>query len=82
MQSNYINEASVTAGVTAVEGEMRKDDKHQLSVEQCGGRFVPLVAETLGLWAPYAMTMLKSIATRATIKKGLSETTAANRRIL
>ena len=59
MQPVHINKASVTAGVAAAEGERRKSDKHRLRMGECGGRFVPLVVEILGLWwTQYAKTML------------------------
>ena len=62
LHPEHTNEASVSAGVAAPEGERRKDGKHRLRVEECGGRLVPLVVETLGLWTPYAKKMLKTSA--------------------
>ncbi len=71
MQSSSINVASMTAGSAAAEGEGIKDNKYVKIVEQVGAVFVPLVVETLGVWTPFAKSMLKNIATRTTIKNGL-----------
>lgn len=42
LQPNHVNKASTTAGAAAVEGEIQKDSKHRLSVEQHGGSLFPL----------------------------------------
>ena len=68
LQPNHLNEASTSAGVAAASGEAEKDAKHRPSV--------PLVVESLGLWSPYARSMLRSIASRSTFKNGLSSSTA------
>ena len=81
LQPNHLNEASTSAGVAAAAGEAEKDAKHRSSVEQGGGRFVPFVVESLGLWSPYARPMLKRIASRSTFKNGLSSS-AAQRNLL
>ena len=76
LQPNHLNEASTSAGVAAASGEAEKDAKHHPSVEQVGGRFVPLMVESLGLWSPYARYMLRSIASRSTFKNDLSSSAA------
>ncbi len=47
-----LNRALSNAGVAAREAEMRKDAKYEEHVHRNGGRFVPLVMESLGLWSP------------------------------
>ncbi len=57
-------------GKIAEQGEM---SKHLQSVERSNAvedSFYPLVVETMGLWTPFA---LNTIATRASLRRGLSE---------
>ena len=68
LQPGNLNRALATAGVAATEAEMKKDTKYDNHVRNHGGRFVPLVVESLGLWSPFATTMLRSIAERSTLK--------------
>ena len=35
------------------------------------GDFIPLVCETFGVWSPYALSILGSIADRTTVRNGL-----------
>ena len=68
------HEASVraTAGVAAGCGEVDKDSHHEASVRAAGGIFVPLVVESLGLWSPNSLAILRVIALCATSKSGAS----------
>ena len=76
LQPRNLNRALSSAGVAALETEMKKDAKYEEHIRSHGGRFVPLVVETLGLWSPSALTTLKSIANRTTFKNGLDGNTA------
>ena len=50
LQPGNLNRALSNAGVAALETEMWKDAKYEEHVKEHGGRFVPLVVESLGLW--------------------------------
>lgn len=76
LQPGNLNRALSMAGVAALEAEMRKDTKYEDHVRSQGGRFIPLVVESLGLWSPFATSMLHSIAERTTLKNGLRSATA------
>ena len=82
LQPNTINEASRTAGIAAAEGETIKDDKYAETVARSKAVFVPLIVETLKVWTPFARSTLRSIASRATIKNGLSKHMAYKNLIL
>ena len=49
LQPGNLNRSSVNTGAAAVVGEIEKDQKHEALVEHAGGRFYPLVMETLGV---------------------------------
>ena len=53
LQPGNHNRASTDAVSAAIAGEMEKNSKHAASVEAVGGRFFPLVTETLGVWTPF-----------------------------
>ena len=36
-----------------------------------GGDFIPLVCETLGVWSPYALSILGPIADRTNVRNGM-----------
>ena len=57
---------SSQAGVAAAVGEIAKDNQYQGIVNDNGGDFIPLVCETFGVWSPYALSILGSIADRTT----------------
>ena len=76
LQPGSINEASRSAGVAAARREEEKDGKFNESVSRAGGAFIPLVVESLGRWSPFACKMLKIIASRTTLRNGLSEKVA------
>ena len=58
--------------MVATAGEVAKDTKNQDIVSDSGGDFIPLVCETFGIWSPFALSTLLSIADRSTVKNGLS----------
>ena len=70
-QSAVISSASSQAGVAAAVGEIAKDNQYQDIVNDNGGDFIPLVCETFGVWSPYALSILGSIADRTTVRNGL-----------
>ena len=67
-----LNRASTNAGAAAIAGEMEKDQKHAANVERIGGRFHPLVMETLGVWTASNLSTLHAIAARTTVRNGLT----------
>ncbi len=71
LQPSNLNRALSSAGVASLEAEMKKDEKYYDHVRNHGGRFVPLVVESLGLWSPFAAKILHTIAERTTLKSGL-----------
>ncbi len=77
LQSGSIAIASIAAGSVGLEAEMRKDDKHAANVGGVGGVFVPLVVETLGVWTPSALKVLRRVAARTTVNSGLDTRVAA-----
>ncbi len=76
LQPGNLNRALSNAGVAAREAEMRKDAKYEEHVHRHGGRFVPLVVESLGFWSPFATTTLRAIAERTTLKNSLESKAA------
>ena len=59
------------SGTGARTCEEDKDIKHLDLVTKSGGVSVPLVAESLGVWSPFARKTLKEIASRTAVKSGL-----------
>ena len=53
-------------------GEIEKYQKHESHVEHVGGRFYPLVTETLGVWTPSSLLTLRTITASNTIHSGLT----------
>ena len=70
-QSAVISSTSSQAGVATAVGEIAKDNQYQDIVNDNGGDFIPLVCETFGVWSPYALSILRSIADRTTVRNGL-----------
>ena len=66
LQPSTISTA-VNAGAIAERREISKDNKQHSTVKTAGGSFFPLVVETLGLWTPFAIQTLRTIATRASL---------------
>ena len=61
----------LNAGVIAESREISR--QHRSVVETTGGSFFPLVVETLGLWTPFAIKTLQTIATTVSLYNGLPE---------
>ena len=78
LNPGIINSTSALAGGAGLQAEMSKDNKHADCVEAAGGKFIPLVVETLGRWTPFARNILRQIASRSTISSGLSPSQATN----
>ena len=58
-------------GVAAAAGEEAKDDHYLETVINHGGEFFPLVCESFGVWTPFALSTLSTIADRTTVKSGI-----------
>ena len=72
LQDSLIYLSAATAGVAAGRGEADKDSHHEASVRAAGGIFVPLAVESLGLWSPNGLAILRVIALHTTSKSGAS----------
>ena len=57
--------------MAAAVGKIAKDTQYQDIVNDNGGDFILLVCETFGVWSPYALSILGSIADRTTVRNGL-----------
>ena len=66
----------MTADVAASQGEVEKDVHHEEAVLDAGGIFIPLAVESLGLWSPASLNILRDIAVRTTNKSGASASMA------
>ena len=51
----------VAAGVAAERSKADKDYHYEAVVRAAGGIFVPLVVESLGLWSPHSLGVLKTL---------------------
>ena len=49
---------------------MEKDAHYEEAVLGDGGIFIPLAVETLGLWSPVSLKVLRNIAIRTTNRSG------------
>ena len=58
------------AGVAAAAGEVAKHEKHFASVEKVGSDFIPLVLKCFGVWTPFALNTLCTIADCTTPHSG------------
>ena len=72
LQDSLLCLSAATSGVAAGRGEADKDSHHEASVWAAGGIFVPLVVESLGLWSPNSLAVLRNIALRTISKSGAS----------
>ena len=68
-QPFYIFSASICTGVAAAAGELAKEQKHQDAGEEIGCDWV---VETFGVWLPFALHMLQTIADCTTACSGTS----------
>ena len=62
LQSGNHNRASTDVVAAAIAVEMEKDSKYVGFVEDDGGRFFSLVTETLGVWTPSSLLLLRTFA--------------------
>ena len=64
LQPAYLIKAATCAGAAAEAGELEKDQRHDSLVSSTGSIFYPIVVESLGLWSPNSLQVLKTIARR------------------
>ena len=76
LQDSLLCLSAATARVAAGRGEADKDSRHEATVWAAGDIFIPLVVETLGLWSPNSLAVLRSVALRTTSKSIASPTLA------
>ena len=72
LQPSYLVKAASHPGAAAEAGEIKKDQKHDGIVSQSDGVFHPLMVETLGLWSPSSLKVLKVIARRTLLHNNSS----------
>ena len=70
-QPSFISSAASQAGVSAADSEEAKDGRFLISVNDHSGDFIPLECETFGVWSPFALSTLFTIADRTTVKSGV-----------
>ena len=70
LQPQYLSKAADHPGVAGEAGEIEKDEKHEDDVLAAGGLFFPLVVESLGLWTPSSLKILKVIASKSSSLNG------------
>ena len=61
LQPAYLIKAATCA---CAAGELEKDQRHDSLVSSTGSIFYPVVVESLGLWSPNSLQVLKTIARR------------------
>ena len=61
LQDSLLSQSAVTAGIAALQGEMEKDAHNEEAVLGAGGIFIPLAVESLGLWSPASLNILRDI---------------------
>ena len=64
LQDSILSQSAVSAGIAASWGEVEKDAHHEEAVASAGGNLTPLAVETLGLWSPASLNILREIAVR------------------
>ena len=70
-QDSLLSQSAVLAGVAASWGEVEKDAHYIEALLGSGGIFIPLAVETLGLWSPASLKVLRDIAIRTTNRSGV-----------
>ena len=70
LQPSYINKSATQAGAAAAAGELEKIAHYEEEVESSGCDFYPLVGETLGVWTPSSLEILKIMARRTVLTTG------------
>ena len=68
----FVSLAATNPGAAAEAGEKEKDSKHDDEVTRVGAVFYPLVIESLGLWYPQSLEILKIIARREALQSNIS----------
>ncbi len=71
LQPQFLARAAVQAGAAGEAGGIEKDNRHEEDVIATGGLFFPLVVESLGLWTPSSLQVLRIIASKATTCNGI-----------
>jgi len=72
-QPSFISSSASCAGVAAAAaGEVAKNEKHLAAVEKVGSDFIPLVVESFGVWTPFALKTLCTIADCTTPRSGVT----------
>ena len=72
MQPSFLTQSAYNAGNAAAPGEMEKDHRHEANVTSTGSIFHFLVCESLGLWLPHSLEVLKTIARRLSFTRNLA----------
>ena len=65
LQDSLLIQSAVLVGVAASQGEVEKDAHYEEALLGAGGIFIPLAVETLGLWSPAGLKVLRDIAIRS-----------------
>ena len=81
-QPAFISSAASQAGVAAAAGEEAKNNRYLESVSNDGGDFIPLACESFGVWSPFALFTLFTIADHTTVKNGLPVSKLTRRQLL
>ena len=77
LQDSILSQSAMSAGIAASWGEVEKDAHHEETVASAGGFFIPLAVETLGLWSPASLKILREMAVRTTNRSGASTALAS-----
>ena len=78
MQPSYLTQTAYSVGNAAAAGERGKDQHHEANVTSTGSIFHPLVCESLGLWSPHSLEVLKTIVRRLSFKRNLTVSQAVS----
>ena len=78
MQSSYVTQTAYSAGNAAAAGERENAQRHEANVTSTGSIFHPLVCESLGLWPPHSLEVLKTIARFLFFKRNLTVSQAVS----
>ena len=81
-QPSFISSSAFFAEVAAAAGEIAKDEKHLAALESTGSDCIPLVVEYYGVWTPFALKTLQTIADRTTSHSGVLERTCFSNSLL
>ena len=76
LQDSLLCLSAVTAEVAVQCGEADKDYHYEAVVRAARDIFVPLVVESLGVWSPHSLGVLRNIALHTTSKSGAPSTLA------